>query len=158
LDALQRPPSTDIIDAIEGTVESPKGVKKCVLQGFVDVDSESWNDQLKQIIEKIKKEPTMVSTYSHYSQLDGAHCTETGEPKYTNFCQTFRGTLDYIFLIEKGSNSTKTSFTLTPSQLLSIPDESYITQSVALPNYVFGSDHISLMSKLVFVCTPESNS
>jgi mRNA deadenylase 3'-5' endonuclease subunit Ccr4 len=146
LDHLQRPPSTDILDALsDGADEHSKEVKKQVLQGFIDVDTTSWNHQIKQIIQNIEKEPHMKSVYSSYSRLDST--TDTGEPKYTNFCHSFKATLDYIFLIGHISKPSR----LMASQLLSIPDEEYITQSVALPNHIFGSDHIALMCKFIFV-------
>ena len=148
LDGLEKPPPTDIIDAISGaSPASQELIEKHVLQAFVDVDRDSWNEQLRKIIEQFEKVSEMFSVYSNYSRLDETHLTETGEPRYTNFCHTFQGTLDYIFLIRKKLDSPKSS-RLLPSHLLSIPDEAFLSRSIALPNDIFGSDHISLMCKL----------
>jgi hypothetical protein len=150
LDGLEKPPPTDIIDAISGTSPaSQELIEKHVLQAFVDVDRKLWNEQLRKIIKQFEEESEMFSIYSNYSRLDETHLTETGEPRYTNFCHTFQGTLDYIFLIRKKQHdSPKSSSKLLPSHLLSIPDETFLSRSIALPNDIFGSDHISLMCKL----------
>lgn len=149
-DGLEKPPPTDIIDALEGTDEMKQKIKKLVLRAFVDVDENSWNEGIKGIIRQFDELPEMYSVYSNYSSADTSHLTETGEPEYTNFCHTFRGTLDYIFLVRKRSGSQKRSI-LMPSHLLSIPDELFLSRHVALPNDIFGSDHISLMTQLYFI-------
>eukprot|EP00887_Chlorella_sp_A99_P001164 scaffold14.g1164.t1 len=68
----------------------------------------------------------------------------SGEPRFTNITQDFRGTLDYILY---------TTDSLVPSATLELPDETEIrTKSNAgLPNDTWSSDHIALCVEMQYV-------
>jgi mRNA deadenylase 3'-5' endonuclease subunit Ccr4 len=65
----------------------------------------------------------------------------TGFPKYTNFVEGFKDTLDYIF-VEKEA-----------AQILGIaplPTEEQLSENTALPSQNFPSDHIAVMADILF--------
>ena len=58
------------------------------------------------------------------------------KPEYTNKCDNFSGTLDYIFYTKKNLILTK---------ILKIPD----LENQKIPNNVHSSDHVPLMSEFI---------
>ncbi|KAJ1927477.1 RNA exonuclease ngl2 [Tieghemiomyces parasiticus] len=111
--------------------------------------------------------PPVTSAYRHYRRLDPAHYvpldpaergeavdiqyfynegTWSGEPRfsvYTEFC----GLLDYLFVGSPAPVRDQGSG-LRVQALLSLPPESRLLP--AIPNLIFGSDHLSLMAVLDF--------
>ena len=63
---------------------------------------------------------------------------DLANPKYTNYCVDFKGTLDHILY-----NKSK----LEVIEFLEMPDESLITQEGALPSTLFPSDHLRIEAK-----------
>ena len=63
---------------------------------------------------------------------------DLANPKYTNYCVDFKGTLDHILY-----NKSK----LEVIEFLEMPDESLIPQEGALPSTLFPSDHLRIEAK-----------
>lgn len=64
--------------------------------------------------------------------------TEGGEPRFTNFTQNFVGTLDYVFVSEG----------LAPLGALSFPAAHDLCGETALPNSMYSSDHLAVVTDL----------
>lgn len=62
-----------------------------------------------------------------------------GTPKYTNYTGDFKGCLDYIF-VQKARLSTKS--------VVPLFDDDVLEKYPGLPNEVFPSDHLALVSDL----------
>lgn len=103
---------------------------------------------------KLQHQLPLASAYAAVSVApDDAHAAQrqkrrldpsTGEPRFTNVTQDFKGTLDYILY---------TSDSLAPSATLELPDESEVrTKSNAgLPNDTWSSDHVALCVEMCYV-------
>ncbi|KAJ1547204.1 RNA exonuclease ngl2 [Nowakowskiella sp. JEL0078] len=108
------------------------------------------------LLESFKSYPKFKSSYANYRDHDHSHtinpdwfnaegiCEEhwAGEPSYTNF-GIWKGTLDYIFY----SNDFP-GVNCSVVKLLEIPKEDVLKP--AIPNNIFPSDHISVMTELEF--------
>ena len=108
---------------------------------------------------KIYASPALRSLYSCYKAVEGHEgpdAYEAGdnsiafekenEPDYTNFTDGFKKTLDYI-LIENAE--AKRAFPkLLCTAILKLPSKEQLTAQTALPNDVFGSDHVCLMAEI----------
>lgn len=113
--------------------------------------------------------PRFLSTYSRYAALDPTYLTlewgpENFEPKFTNYTEKFKSTLDYIFLVEETINSlnynppckrelecedTPRVMRLVPIQFMALPPPD--TLGVGLPNLNHPSDHLPLMTRFRYV-------
>ena len=88
-----------------------------------------------QVIEDFKKWFKLSSAYSLYqSPSDPA---SIGEPPYTSI-NSYIDTLDYIFVDFRK---------LKVTELLILPADEIIKKQTALPNEIYSSDHLALMSK-----------
>jgi RNA exonuclease NGL2 len=104
--------------------------------------------RIEHVLDYIKVErsklPLLRSVYSNYQLLaPNAYSTlpappYTGEPPFTNFTDSFKGTLDYIFVKEGESK-------IVPQKLMDFPPLVELETNTALPNDVFSSDHLSIM-------------
>ncbi|ORX64066.1 hypothetical protein BCR32DRAFT_298229 [Anaeromyces robustus] len=125
---------------------------------------------VSEFIEKINEFPIGKSSYSSYRDNDPQHTINPswekdkeyykGEPTYTTYC-TWKGTLDYIFLMddndfnyknnEKNNDENQNNITLNPTYLtvtknLNIPECKVLEPG--LPNLSFPSDHICIMNEI----------
>ncbi|CAG8492061.1 1370_t:CDS:2 [Paraglomus occultum] len=107
---------------------------------------------LSTIISAFKTLPKCVSLYAqHYTSIDPAN-TNRSEPKFTNYGEYYKGTLDYIFYLGKSSNNNRddierdTSEEMQVVKLLKMPREMDILPSI--PNYKFNSDHLCLIAEV----------
>ena len=86
-----------------------------------------------------------------------SHIQDT-RPHFTNYTDTFVGTLDYIFFGSRSFDVTQASYsTNTPTtpltirlQILEPVDEEPVKHQVAMPNASYPSDHIPLVADLVY--------
>ena len=77
-------------------------------------------------------------SYRISETVKSAYLTVQGyEPYYTNYTADFHGCLDYIFYSDG----------LSPTSVLSLPDERELRSEVALPNSVMSSDHLSIKAE-----------
>jgi len=106
------------------------------------------------IISAFKTLPKCVSLYAqHYISIDPAN-TDRLEPKFTNYGEYYKGTLDYIFYLGKSNNSnrdniereTNEEIEMQVVKLLKMPREMDILPSI--PNYKFNSDHLCLIAEV----------
>ena len=63
---------------------------------------------------------------------------DLANPKFTNYCPDFKGTLDHILY---------NSSALEVLELLEMPPDEAITKEVALPSTIFPSDHLRIEAK-----------
>jgi mRNA deadenylase 3'-5' endonuclease subunit Ccr4 len=104
----------------------------------------------KQLAKRIHHTLPLASAYSSYFQCDVAQVDiekkmngETREPRFTNFVQNFKGTmnfkrtLDYIFY---------TTLNLKVVSLMELVDEEEVKDG-ALPSRTRSSDHIAIAAK-----------
>lgn len=95
--------------------------------------------------------PILHSVYSSYQSLDVEDTKITvpysGEPTFTNFTDSFKGTLDYIFIFKSTpeEDAAANRRTLTPTKIMHLPFLELLTSHVALPNDIFASDHVSIL-------------
>jgi 2',5'-phosphodiesterase len=75
---------------------------------------------------------------SHNFQFESAY----GKPKYTNYTDDFKDCLDYIF-VEKNK--------IKVDKVVPLPTEEELSQHQGLPNDVFPSDHLALVTDLELV-------
>ncbi|KAI0231274.1 RNA exonuclease ngl2 [Massospora cicadina] len=98
-----------------------------------------------ELYQDVLSQPRLISIYATYATLDPSYLSDTWgadprapslEPKFTHFTDTFRSTLDYIFMVDGFSR-------FTPTHVLALPDPS--TFGVGLPNHTHPSDHLPIM-------------
>jgi 2',5'-phosphodiesterase len=75
---------------------------------------------------------------SHNFQFESVY----GKPKYTNYTDDFKDCLDYIF-VEKNK--------IKVDKVVPLPTEEELSQHQGLPNDVFPSDHLALVTDLELV-------
>jgi mRNA deadenylase 3'-5' endonuclease subunit Ccr4 len=63
------------------------------------------------------------------------------QPLYTNYTETFKGTLDHLLHNE----------CLLPLEMLEIPEEMKLKKEVALPSTLFPSDHVRIEATFVIM-------
>ena len=78
------------------------------------------------------------------SLLSGYESVYKKEPEFTNFTENFRGTLDYIWFSPESLNILAVS---------KVDDEGQLTDEGALPSSTRPSDHISLVTTVLY-CDP----
>lgn len=104
----------------------------------LDEELERDQERVKRLAKDIEdRYGELVSCYGGYAYLDPTYKTDQweGEPIYTNYTG-WKGTLDYIFYGPERLKAT---------QVLSLPAEDRMKPG--LPNNIYASDHVSLMSK-----------
>jgi len=88
----------------------------------------------------------LTSAYSLYNlqEEDSGTAVKRDEanPKYTNYCRDFKGTLDHILYSRQ---------TLEVLELLEMPSDAEITQEEALPSTLFPSDHMRIEAKFLLL-------
>ncbi|KAJ9082523.1 RNA exonuclease ngl2 [Entomophthora muscae] len=100
----------------------------------------------QKLYDAILEHSRLISCYSSYAQLDSNYACdnwESDEPKFTNYTDKFKSTLDYIFIPES-SDSQSDNFFL--ARLLSLPPTK--TLGTGLPDVNNPSDHFPLMAAL----------
>ncbi|RWS28781.1 2':5'-phosphodiesterase 12-like protein [Leptotrombidium deliense] len=107
------------------------GVYKLMITGFVDDDSEDWSSNTEEALKDVQ--------VSHSLSLSSA----CGTPEYTNYTPTFSGCLDYIFY---------DNVNLKVEEVIPFPSHEQVTQLTAIPNALFPSDHLALVTKLKWNC------
>ncbi|XP_023221224.1 2',5'-phosphodiesterase 12-like [Centruroides sculpturatus] len=103
------------------------GVNELATKGKVSAESADWHSN--------KEEAIVGLSVSHGLKLASA----CGYPEYTNFTTGFKGCLDYIFY---DTNN------LEVEECIPFPTDEQVKQYTALPNVVFPSDHLALVSTL----------
>lgn len=100
----------------------------------------------EKLTEAILEHPRLVSCYASYARLDPAYACdswESDEPKFTNYTDKFKSTLDYIFIPESTVDQPR-SFSV--ARLLSLPATADLGEG--LPDLKNPSDHFPLMACL----------
>ena len=84
----------------------------------------------------------LESVYSLYNLNEENESSQLrrdlSNPKYTNYCPDFKGTLDHILYNKTG---------LEVVEFLEMPDDETIKSEEALPSTLFPSDHIRIEAK-----------
>jgi len=95
--------------------------------------------------------PILHSVYSEYQHLpvedSGIKVPYSGEPTFTNFTDSFKGTLDYIYIFKSTpeEDEKENRRTIIPSKIMHLPFLEVLTAHGALPNDMFASDHVSIV-------------
>lgn len=103
------------------------GVNELATKGEVSAELADWSSN--------KEEAVVGVSVKHGLKLASA----CGYPEYTNFTSGFKGCLDYIFYDTE---------TLEVEEIVPFPTDEQVKQHTALPNIVFPSDHLALISTL----------
>ncbi|CAG8505590.1 3881_t:CDS:2 [Ambispora gerdemannii] len=101
------------------------------------------NAHISELLSQFSKIPKSVSLYAKYYKQVEQENSETmifGEPKFTCYGHWFKGTLDYIFMMNDDENLFKN---IKVTKILKMPEEKEFFP--ALPNLKFNSDHLCLM-------------
>lgn len=103
------------------------GVYKLATEGFLPSTCIDWKSNAEESVEGMNLAHSLVLS------------SACGTPQYTNFTQAFDGCLDYIFY---------DASVLDVTEVVPFPSHEQVTEHIALPNKVFPSDHIALVSTL----------
>jgi RNA exonuclease NGL2 len=124
-------------------------------QDFTDPQKKLHNARVAHVRDLVSGHrqtlPLLHSVYSTYQTLDvedtKIKVPYTGEPTFTNFTESFKGTLDYIFVLGKSTpeGDAANRKTVTPTKIMHLPYLDTLTSHVALPNDMFASDHVSIL-------------
>ncbi|CAB9511147.1 transcription complex subunit 6-like [Seminavis robusta] len=97
-----------------------------------DKDNDDWEDF-----------PT-IELPPHFPTFKAGYETE---PEFTHYLDSFKGSLDHIFVSQPSQNSP---FGLEPFQAAPMPSVELVTEQIGMPSEKFPSDHISLVADLKF--------
>lgn len=136
------------IEASDNALDEEHGTTTAQLTSVQEEASTSPSDW-QGLLLKLSSGPQLYSMYGkHYSNASDGARTHYGEPKYTNWANVYRGTLDYIFATENTSKFRCTG-------LLELPDYDLLTLGQPQEGQ-FPSDHFCLMSEIELASSTEA--
>ncbi|OZJ04466.1 hypothetical protein BZG36_02801 [Bifiguratus adelaidae] len=97
---------------------------------------------LEEFLNLAAKLPKCHSLYQQYASVDPTMARDIGEPLHTNYTVFYKGTLDYLMVIDDQPIPS-----ITPVSLLSIPNATELGEG--LPNAAFGSDHVAIAAEIM---------
>ncbi|CAG8486278.1 8863_t:CDS:2 [Ambispora leptoticha] len=101
--------------------------------------------RVSELLSRFATIPKSVSLYAkYYKEIEQGNPEIFGEPKFTCYGHWFKGTLDYIFMMDYQENLFRN---IKITKILKMPEEKDF--SPALPNLRFNSDHLCLMVELI---------
>jgi mRNA deadenylase 3'-5' endonuclease subunit Ccr4 len=108
----------------------------------------------QDLLKKFSEYPPCHSLYGNYTKIDPSHGSREDsmcEPRWTTYTVDFKGTLDYIHLIDPLHliPNQKPTFNVKLKKLLAIPDDQDVHPG--LPNEKIPSDHVPLMVEVEIV-------
>jgi mRNA deadenylase 3'-5' endonuclease subunit Ccr4 len=127
-------------------------------------------EEVRSIIDRRGQWPLLTSVYRRYTEVMADDIRESvmesgrkewsgweGEgphhPPFTHYVDRYQGTLDHIFVVEGGEEREEEGESrLEVVAVLEIPTEEVVTRQTALPNEVFGSDHLAIGMKCRLHC------
>lgn len=116
------------------------------------VDNAAGRKKIKALAEYFNSTPAkFISTYGmHYSSVhpENVHPKSTGEPVFSNWAHSWRGLLDYIFVLQTEKPSDNTQVTVTQLLRLPSPKEMGPEPSGQPRLGQYPSDHLSMMAEL----------
>lgn len=101
---------------------------------------------LAELLTRDERLPQCRSMYAVYGTVDPERAGGYGEPKFTIYSESYKGTLDYVFVMER--EGEEDGIKVEPARVLAMPREEDMQPS--LPNARFGSDHVCLMVEVAF--------
>lgn len=131
--------------AIRAVLQSPSLMAQANFQEMLEKSKMTPQVLYNILADFTTRWPRFHDAYAHYSSvLPGANSYEL---PYTTFC-LYKGILDFILYAQYDSHHPNTfDLRITPTALRMMPDRQVLEAEVALPNHLFASDHLALMTE-----------